>query len=681
MNLPTTHKRSLAEILAERKALAAARVGLVQDSLLAAEPLEEAPISHIAAPSEPMNPTTPQNPLIKRLVKENSEVEVPETSLITTTSVAPITPPVPSLPKKKLSFKELLALKLQNKTYEAHEPREILATKQGEALGSPHLETVPTIPTVPTIKETILETVPPVAEILEQEEYKGAFSLSIELNSQQLLAKDMAFAGKSFCLVGAAGTGKTTAQREVARSLLESKQLSTHDFRIQGTRERAVCPSIAFVAYTRVASGNLRRAIHKLPELEAALQHNVTTIHNLLEYQPETYWDYEDNVEKFRFAPKRTAANPLDITHLVIEESSMVGLDLWEKLYAALREGTQIIFIGDINQLPPVFGDSILNYALVQLPVVELTHVYRQAGDSTILENAHNILAGKAVVEAEDYKIVRCGTTNHTQAKLATSLGVTFEKWRKAGAYDPTQDIILSPWNKRDLGTDNMNKWVAQYLGVDRKAVVFEVIAGITKLYLAVGDKIMYNKQVGVITRIAHNTRYMGKAPLPESVNLNRFGTYTGSEAETEEDLNSMDYSNLDLDKMILESDQGDRTKEASHHVYILLDDGGEEELSAIGDFSPSSFSLAYALTVHKAQGCEWRKVFLILHRDHSISLSRELFYTANTRAREQMVVIAKDEIITKAIAIQRIKGNTIKEKIEYFNSGISLNNAVKCTK
>ena len=345
-----------------------------------------------------------------------------------------------------------------------------------------------------------------------------------------------------------------------------------------------------------------------------------------------------------------------------------------------MRPGTQVILIGDINQLPPVFGDAILNYGLVQLPVVELTHVYRQADGSSLLENAHRILRGEAIVESPDFKIIRGGTTNFSQSKLSIALGSTFPKWAESGDYDPMQDIILSPWNKRELGTDNMNKWIAQFLGTKRKATVHEVIAGMSKVYLAVGDKVMYNKEVGVITSIHNNARYMGRSPLPPSTNLTRFGSYTGGIEESEEDFEGMDYSNLDLDKM-LEDEQGDRMREASHIVDILMDDGRGVVLNAVGEFAPATFSLAYALTVHKAQGCEWRRVFLILHRDHAVSLCRELLYTAVTRAREKLILIAKDEVLNKAIAIQRIKGNNTAEKIEWFNSGIKLNNAVHCTK
>ena len=86
------------------------------------------------------------------------------------------------------------------------------------------------------------------------EEKNESFSLSIKLNKDQLLAKEPAFAGKSFCLTGAAGTGKTATQRGIARSLLEQNLLGTHDFRIQGSNgQRWTGPSIAFVAYTRIS--------------------------------------------------------------------------------------------------------------------------------------------------------------------------------------------------------------------------------------------------------------------------------------------------------------------------------------------------------------------------------------------------------------------------------------------
>lgn len=562
-----------------------------------------------------------------------------------------------------------------------HKPTlsEILALKTSKAP-----EQIPTIH-IPT---SVLQTAQ--GEEVEYVKEKETFSLNIKLNSKQLLAKELAFAGKSFCLVGAAGTGKTTAQREIAASLLSQNKLSTHLFRIQGTPTRVEAPSIAFVAYTRIAAGNLKRAIHKNPDLEAVLTHNVTTIHNLLEYSPEFYWDYETEKEKMRFVPKRTANNPLDITHLIIEESSMVGLKLWNELYEAMRPGTQIIFIGDINQLPPVMDKSILNYALVQLPVVELTHVYRQAEDSFILENAHKILRGEfPLTEGKDFKIMRNGTVQHTQARMARMIGEAFPKFyaqellSEGSGYDPLQDIILSPFNKQDLGTDNLNKWIAQFQGTAREAVVYEIKAGIATLYLAVGDKVMYNKQVGEIAAISRNMEYHGKECKYPSPHLTRFGTYTASteENDDEEELVLAGYENIDLDKMMDENQKDDLMRSASHIVTLAMETGIDITLSAVGDFAPSVFSLGYALTVHKAQGCEWRKVFIVLHKDHSVMAFRELLYTAVTRSREQCILITKDFMLEKAIKNPRIKGNSVEEKIEYFNSGLMDIGNVYCTK
>ena len=641
---------SLKDILAAKKA--AASQALELSKLAIAEDTCEAFTSTL--PPTTISPLSPLSPLSPEV---SANVTIPSP-----TNLSPVSPVSPNVsPAIKLSIKDILAKKHSSPSTFVHE------------VGKE-------IPSV-----IIPSSVP---QYIEKEKKAETFSLSIKLNKEQLLAKELAFNGKSFCLVGAAGTGKTTAQREIAAALLEQNKLGTHTFRIQGTPIRVEAPSIAFVAYTRIATGNLKRAIHKNPDLEAVLVHNITTIHNLLEYAPEFYWDEAADREKMRFVPKRTAFNPLDITHLIIEESSMVGLKLWNELYEAMRPGTQIIFIGDINQLPPVMDKSILNYALVQLPVVELTHVYRQAEESLILENAHRILRGEfPLKEGKDFKIMRNGDTQHTQARLARMIGEAFPKFaaqellQEGSGYDPLQDIILSPFNKQDLGTDNINKWIAQFQGVARNAIVYEVKAGISTLYLAVGDKVMYNKQVGEIISINRNMEYHGKEPKQPSPGLTRFGTYINiEEAEEEDDLVLAGYSELDLEKLLDDKDDN-LLRSASHVVTLLVECDREVTCNAVGDFSPQVFSLGYALTVHKAQGCEWRKVFILFHKDHSVMAFRELLYTAVTRAREQCIMITKDFMIRKAIENPRIKGNTIEEKIEYFNSGLMDIGNIYCTK
>jgi exodeoxyribonuclease V alpha subunit len=91
-----------------------------------------------------------------------------------------------------------------------------------------------------------------------------------------------------------------------------------------------------------------------------------------------------------------------------------------------------------------------------------------------------------------------------------------------------------------------------------------------------------------------------------------------------------------------------------------------EEEVSISTASEVNSLLLGYVLTVHKSQGSEWRKVFLILHQSHNIMLQRELLYTACTRPREELYIICEPNSFEKGILSQRIKGNTLAEKAEY---------------
>jgi len=96
-----------------------------------------------------------------------------------------------------------------------------------------------------------------------------------------------------------------------------------------------------------------------------------------------------------------------------------------------------------------------------------------------------------------------------------------------------------------------------------------------------------------------------------------------------------------------------------------MLDTEREVTIDSAGDVN--SLLLGYALTVHKSQGSEFRKVFVCLHHTHSKMLSRELLYTAVTRAREELYIICEPDSFVKGIETQRVKGNTLEEKAEYF--------------
>lgn len=503
----------------------------------------------------------------------------------------------------------------------------------------------------------------------------------IVLNEAQARAPQLALEGKSFVLTGAAGTGKTTSQAAVVQALESMGVFSTHDFKYIGN-----APSIAIVAFTKVAVRNIQKALKKNPATESYAKHCMT-IHSLLEFCPEVVERLNSEGEPYEtkmFMPQRNAANPLKITHLIIEEASMVGLDLWRQLYDALMPGVQIIYLGDINQLPPVFGKSIMSYALCKLPVIELTHVYRQALDNPIIANAHRVLKGEMVVDSGDgrFSIVSGGSKYKVgQDRMALALNSMIQKLHEIGDYNENTDIILIPYNKQDMGTTAMNNKIATYLGFQRGAIVHQVKAGFSTWWLALGDKVLVEKQAMWIVGIEENPKYMGGSTACPGA-YTRDGiplAATNIDFDAEDTgLTLADYESFNMDDV-----EEEATKRAASHVVICSTanpsdpdydptdpDNAIVELSSAGDFRQEVFQFGYCMSIHKSQGSEWRKVFIFLHYDHSAFLNRELMYTAITRAREEVVLCAKADLIAAAISRQKIAGIGLDEKIAFFNGG-----------
>ncbi len=497
----------------------------------------------------------------------------------------------------------------------------------------------------------------------------------IRLNDKQMLAVDLASEGKSFVLTGAAGTGKTTSQAGVVWALHNSGAFRTHDFKYIGE-----APSIAAVAFTKVAVRNMQRALRRNPLIEQYANHCMT-VHSLLEFEPVDYEDFNDEgelVQKWGFKPQRTASNPLKLTHLIIEEASMVDLGLWRQLFDALPQDVQIIFLGDINQIRPVFGDSILIYALTKLPIIELTEVYRQALESPIISNAHNILNGKSLVGSGDGKFnivegrlqVKVG-----QEQMAKAMLANFKFMAENGVYDPETDMILSPWNKQPMGTKAINEGIATWLGLERKAEVVQVKAGRNQWWLAVGDKVLVDKRLGHITAIEENPRYTGGATAR--------GVFTrcgmpiiGAQAEKD----ALNVEDIDLDSLLedysdftlgdVEEDANSRA--SSHRVSVVFvddDTATPETIDTAGSFADDKFQFGYCLTVHKAQGSEWPRVFMLFHWDHASTVNRNLLYTAVTRAAEEFTIFGKQASIDAAIARAAYRGKTLADKIAYFKA------------
>jgi ATP-dependent exoDNAse (exonuclease V) alpha subunit len=526
-----------------------------------------------------------------------------------------------------------------------------------------------------------------------------------EWNAEQRSAINNGIVGRNFCLIGAAGTGKTTTLRGMIKAKLDAQALPMLK---EGTQHlRADAPGIALISYTRRAVRNIARNMP--PELRP----HCLTYHKLLEFAPEQYYDVDDEgkeVRKMRFVPTKHRLSPLpaELKMIIVDEASMPSIELHNMLLEALPHASQVqfVFVGDLNQLPPVYGNSILGKALLEFPIVELTQVYRQALESPIIALAlavkNNNFAqfnkdavdlwtgdkfrkedGKPNYMAFDAKNVdpkklgmktisfekpgRGKVTLHPWSKKTeTEVGLAYmqgqlKAWIDDGTYNPDEDMVLCPWDK-SFGAKELNYAIADKLGKKRNAEVFEIIAGFNKYYYAVGDRIIVDKNDAVITTIRTNGKYLGKRPANPSTKMDRWGNHA------DRNLALSDFEGLDVDEL-LESlgDVEDRVEKCSHVIgYRLIDTDEEGLIETASELNSTSFG--YAMTVHKAQGSECRKVFFLTHYCHSAMCFRELVYTAITRAAEELYIVMSPMMLQTAGNRARIKGDNLKAKLEFFS-------------
>jgi len=507
---------------------------------------------------------------------------------------------------------------------------------------------------------------------------------ALEYNAAQREAIALAAEGKGFCLIGAAGTGKTTTVMQIVASAME----------VYGAE------AIANVAFTRRAVRNIRKACNRIPDAYTAMKavERCSTIHALLKYSP-TQYDYMlpsgEPAVTTRFEPQYTAEQPLSGLRLVIvDEASMVGLDLWKQLLEACPNAV-FIFIGDLNQLKPVFGLPVLGFKLEELPVVELTQVYRQALESPIVRFQYEYtLRGRLPTDSElqafdpHGNLVFTGLTKDREPDEQSRVFATYmKKEYEAGRYRPVHHAVLIP-NRKLRGTrgelfsaDNLNRWMAQWIGEMRGAVVTHVRAGMRELFLARGDYVLYGAEDYFIESVNANGRYSGRPVMQPSEDLTRLGWYKGkghAQRSEEDDFN---------DLLMIDTTQGD-VQACSHSVTLIpangascleeaMESGNTEQpltLTSIGDFNEQRFSMGYAMSVHQSQGSEWEKVYLCCTHHAKNMRTRELLYTGMTRAAKQLVVVystAKNgpfsNSVSRAIECQAMPGIGWKQKVKYF--------------
>lgn len=368
-----------------------------------------------------------------------------------------------------------------------------------------------------------------------------------------------------FVLTGGPGTGKTTVVKGILNVL-----------------EQAGC-RILLAAPTG-------RAARRLAD---SAGHPAVTVHRLLEYQPTG--------DGLHFG--KDDSDPLDAEAIIIDEASMLDINLTYHLLKAVPGGCRLIFVGDVDQLPSVGAGSVLKDMIRsgKMPVVRLENVFRQAEVSPIVRNAHKINRG----QMPDF-LAGAGSEFALQEFIneqdaAEFVARTYAELTSGGDWRSVQ--VLTPMHKNPCGVQNLNKLLQQYINPP-SATKPEV--NIPGNVLRVGDKVMqirnnyekdvFNGDIGRVSRIDGKNVTVSFPERPEG-------------------------------------------------NYVTYAQGEVEELQ-----------LAYAMSVHKSQGSEYPCVILLMVQSHYIMLQRNLLYTAVTRAKEKVLIVGSKNAVRTAVENDKTK-------------------------
>ncbi len=348
--------------------------------------------------------------------------------------------------------------------------------------------------------------------------------------------------------------------------------------------------------------------------IEQSTGRAASTIHRLLEYGVGEDENFENEA---RFI--RNEDNPLEAEAVIVDEASMIDIFLMRSLLRALSPGTRLVIVGDADQLPSVGPGNVLRDIIGSgiFPVSHLTRFYRQKEGGTIVENAHRVNRGE---NPELY------TTGEFLFMPETEPEAVIERIKKLLTqgelllnYDILEHVqILSPVKKGLLGVYNLNMEIRELLN-PRLASRPEVQVGDT--LFREGDKVMQTRNnYGMEWYYIDGTQLYNRGT----------GVFNG-------DLGRIVSIDTDLKEVTIRFD-GNRD---ATYAY--------QELEQIEH--------AYAVTVHKSQGSEFPVVILPLLSGGGRFLSRNLLYTALTRAMEKVVIIGRKESVEAMVANNRILG------------------------
>lgn len=380
-------------------------------------------------------------------------------------------------------------------------------------------------------------------------------------------------------LTGGPGTGKTTTINTMIQ-FFESEGLS-----------------ILLAAPTG-------RAAKRMTE---ATGYEAQTIHRLLEVNgnPE-----EESTGGFL----RNRENPLEADVIIIDEMSMVDLNLMHALLSAVVQGTRLILVGDVDQLPSVGPGSVLKDIISseRFHVVTLTKIFRQAGESDIIMNAHKINAGEPVElnkKSRDFFFVKCDEADTIIGGIIALIQRKLPQYVQA---HPNEIQVMTPTRKGLLGVERINVILQKYLNpADEKKTEREINGRLFRE----GDKVM---------QIKNNYQLEWEICTRFGLTVDKgMGVFNG-------DMGVISEINEYKETVEVEYDEGRKVK----YGFDMVDE----------------LELAYAITVHKSQGSEYPAVILPLLPGPKLLYNRNLLYTAVTRAKKCLTIIGSDTTFQEMI-------------------------------
>ena len=407
-----------------------------------------------------------------------------------------------------------------------------------------------------------------------------AGELNLELDELQRRSVLESVRNGIFVLSGGPGTGKTTTINVIIRYFL----------------------SEGMDIFLAAPTG---RAAKRMTE---ATGYESRTIHRMLELNGEA--SGETRAAKF----ERNESNPLEADVIIVDEMSMVDIFLFQALLKAVMVGTRLILVGDVNQLPSVGPGQVLQDIMnsEKFPMVVLEKIFRQAGESDIVLNAHRIHAGEKLSldnKSRDFFFLERSDTNVIYKHMIQLITEKLPTYVGAQPYDIQ---VLTPMRKGQLGVETLNGILQRYLNpasADKK----ECTAGET-VYRE-HDKVM---------QIKNNYQLEWEVVSKYGIPIDKgTGIFNG-------DIGIIQQINEYAHEIVVEYDEHRRVT----YPYAQLDE----------------IELAYAVTIHKSQGSEYPAVIMPILSGPRMMFNRNLLYTGVTRAKNCVTILGSRRTIQEMI-------------------------------